>query len=53
MQVVCSLINVILVFFGEVGQVVLLNMHSFSVSKKMDKSNVSGFFMCLHLNHWV
>jgi hypothetical protein len=41
-------------FFGEVEQVVLLNIHSFSGSKKMDKSNVSDFsFMCLHLNYWI
>ena len=44
MQVVCILINVIQFFFGEVEQVVLLNIHSFSGSKKMDKNNISVFF---------
>ena len=48
--------SVLIRFSCEVEQVVLLNIHCVSDSKKMDKSNVSVWFfliMCLHLNHWV
>ena len=46
--VVCSLINVIQFFFCEVEQVVLLNMHFFSGSKKMEAFICHGIGIDFH-----
>ena len=51
--VVCSLINVIQFFFCEVEQVVLLNMHSLSGSKKMDKTKYTSHSMEAFICHVI